>query len=190
MPSCPHCSEAIEKLEGFVPQATLESRINAKKEENRLLRDRVSVLETQTEGHSAIVAERDGFLQELNGMRQHASRTSALSEAGLDASLLDSVEILYNSAGTEETMAEWLAGDGQAHPLLSPHFGGTVAPPATPAPNTIPATSEGTIPAGAPRGKRTPDDVNAYAASSSYRNLSSADKRAWIANAKREDGIV
>lgn len=129
--NCPHCNEPIEKLTGFVPEATLRERLKnqaaAKDAEITALSSRLTELEGKTTGYDAIVGERDTLKAELTGLRQRGERTAALAELKLDAGLLEHVEVLYNSAvaGQDEPpdFKTWLGEQGKAHPLLAPHVG-------------------------------------------------------------------
>ena len=135
MPDCPHCSVAITSLPGFISQADLEVRLNGLREgkdtEITALSTEITTLRTQTEGHSAIVAQRDTLLAASTAREQKDARVGLLTADGakVDPALLDSFEMVYNAsqAGKPEadqaTFEAWFAADAKTHVLLSPHFG-------------------------------------------------------------------
>lgn len=204
MASCPHCNETIEKLSGFVPEATLKERLKnqaaAKDGEITALTSRVTELEGRTEGHDAIVTERDSLKSELSGLKQRGERTAALAELKLDAGLLEHVEVLYNSAiaGQDEPpdFKPWLEEHGKVHPLLAPHLGkagaststatgaaGAAGAAGATGANKLPDTGAGADPSG-PGGKMTPDQLRTYFASPEYAALDRDGKKAKIAELK------
>ena len=191
--NCPHCSVEIESLSGFVSQADLETRIGAKNGEIKALGDALKVSKTKASGFDAIVMERDQLQTEIVRRDEKATRTTAMSEHGLDPGLLDHVDLLYNSAtaGLDEkpTLAEWLAGDGKAHPLLADKFGkgapdATVDPtktgPNLNGPNGNPDTTTGATDPPPPGGKISPADLQSYFAGPEFAALSVDDRRAKI----------
>lgn len=210
-PKCPHCQEEITTpISGFVSEATLKERLKgqaaAKDAEITALSTRVTELEGKTTGHDAIVQERDRLKSEVEGMKRKGERTSKLTEAKLDAALLDHVEVLYNSsqagAETPKAFEVWLAEDAAKHPLLAPHFGkagttgagtgtgtkpaGTTAGTGTgtgTGTNKLPDTPAGSDPAG-PGGKMTPEQLRTYFGSAEFQGLDRAKKKEKIAELK------
>lgn len=197
MASCPHCSENIESLSGFVPQATLEARLKAKSDETKLIADALKEAKVKASGYDAIVMERDTLKGEITKRDEHSTRTTAMTEAGLDPSLLASVETLYASAiiGQDEpqSLADWLSGDAKEHPLLADRFGkppGDQPPanpldptkpnlnviPTAPGPNLNPQAPTGQDPP-PPGGKISGGDIQRYFASAEYNALPPAEKR-------------
>ncbi|MEM6931851.1 MAG: hypothetical protein AAF602_33270 [Myxococcota bacterium] len=202
MSACPHCSQPIEKLDGFVKQEVMRQRLDAKKGEIDALTTEVTGLRTKAAGFDAIVTERDGLRSELDGMKQRETRLTALDCHKLDRGLLEHVEVLYKSAtaGDEEPQAfdAWLEEHGQVHPLLAPHLGkadptttpapAPADPPATPGdpappPRTAPTEPPATPPPG-PGGKMTPQDVRTYFQSPEFLAMDGDAKRAKIAELK------
>lgn len=196
--NCPHCSEAISSLPGFVTQETLEQRLEAKNGEIGALKTALSTAKSKADGFDAVVAERDGLRAEITKRDERASRTEAMQAAELDPALLDHVELLYQSAtaglADAPTLADWLATDAKEHPLLADKFGKPAAPTAaapeasTPqarpnlnGPNLNPNVNANAGDPPPPGGRMSPSDVAAYFNSAEYRALSNQDKRAKIA---------
>lgn len=198
MASCPHCSVDIDSLSGFVPQATLEARLKTKSDENKLMADALKEAKVKASGYDAIVTERDTLKGEITKRDEHTTRTTAMTEARLDPSLLASVETLYTSAiaGQDEpqSLADWLSGDAREHPLLADRFGKATGEqpqanpldptkpnlnviPTAPAPNLNPQAPTGQDPP-PPGGKISSGDIQRYFASAEYTALSSEDRRA------------
>jgi hypothetical protein len=199
--NCPHCSESIESLPGFVSQSKLEERLSAQRDakdgEITALKSALSTAQSQASGFEAIVSERDALKAEIGKRDKRSTRLEAMSAAGLNADLLEHVELLHTSAtaGQDEPadFAAWLDGDGKAHPLLAAHFGqSNAAPPAATnngrpdlnAPNANPPITNNTADPAPPGGKMTPNDVRAYLSSAEYKSLSAADQRAKITELK------
>ena len=201
---CPHCSQEIEKLSGFVPDATLRERLKAqgeaKQAEIDALTTEVTGLRSKASNFDAIVAERDQFRDELTGLRQREERLGALDGHELDRSLLPHVEVLYASAtaGQDEPQAfdAWLEEHGKAHPLLAPHVGkedGSAVRPVlrtrttrTPPrreprrPNGRPSSPRG------PAGSSRPTTSGATSLGPSFQALDADAKRAKIAELKAQ----
>lgn len=205
MPACPHCSEQIDKLSGFVSQDELRSRLAAKgeamdlvKAERDQLRAELKQVRTEAEGYSAIVAERDAAVSELQSFKTRQERTAALGEAGLDTGLLETLELLHRAhvatAGDEDEAHDfgaWLAGPARENPLLTPHFAakGTQAPSPSQAPAAPPAPNRDAPPGSSPpppQGKMTQAQVAAYFASPGYRSMPIADQRKEMERLQRE----
>lgn len=188
MPGCPHCSEPIESLEGFIPQAKHELRLKAKTDENKALGDAVSRLTEQTKGHDAIIAERDRFRSDYEALQ----RSSAMSEVGLSSEFREYAEMFYESAkasGDDASFSDWLGSSAQEHPLLRDKFQAPGIAPviaAAPAAAAIPSMTAGAAPASGPGGKISPNDVQSYFQSAEYARLSSADKRSKIAELQQQ----
>jgi hypothetical protein len=151
MANCPHCSVDIESLPGFVSQEKLEERLKAKSGEIDILKTSLSTAQAKAQGFAGLTLELSQ-LKEANTARDQAQvRGTAMTEAGLDPSLLPHVEALYSSATSgmaeKPTLSDWLAKDGKEHPILSPHFG---APPAAGTPPALGTPPAGTPPVGTP----------------------------------------
>ena len=140
MPDCPHCSVAITHLSGFTSEEDVKARLSRQAaslgEESKALKTEITNLRTKTEGHDAIVAERDTLKSAATAREQKDARVGLLTADGakVDPALLDSFEMVYNAsqAGKAEadqaTFEAWFAAEAAEHVLLSPHFGkGTAA---------------------------------------------------------------
>lgn len=201
MADCPHCSVAIESLPGFVPQATLEERLKtqrtAKDGEISVLKSALEVSNSKASGFDAIVQERDTLKGDIAKRDMQTERSAAMSKAGLDGALLESVELLHTSAtaGQDEpqSFADWLEADGKTHPLLSSHFGKpgeptttttTTTTPNLNGPNGNPDINGDTRPPAAPQGRITPDDVRTYLSSPEYNAMNAEDRRTKLAELK------
>ncbi len=198
--NCPHCSESIESLPGFVPQSKLEERLTAQRAakdgEITALKSALSTAQSQAAGFDAIVSERDALQAEIGKRDKRSTRLEAMTAAGLKPDLLEHVELLHTSAtaGEEEPadFAAWLEGDGKAHPLLASHFGqASAAPPPADngrpdlnAPNGNPSIAGPKSDPAPPGGKITPNDIRAYLSSPEYSAMSADDQRAKIAELK------
>ena len=216
MASCPHCSESITTLSGFVPQATHEQRMrtlgenkntemSAKNAEIQALTTKVSEYGTKAQSYDAVAAELIQ-LKDANTSRQLSdSRGTLLTEAKVDPSLLKEIEQVYSWSqngvedGAKKTFEDWFAADASTHVLLAPHFNGppAAAPPAgPPAPGDPPNGGASLLPppSGQPPpppsgGKITQQDLANWMASPAYQNLpTSAEKRAKMAEWKTQIG--
>lgn len=193
---CPHCSEEIDKLSGFVPESTLRDRLKAQGEakdaEIGALTSEVQTLRSKASSFDALAAERDQFRDELAGLRQREERLGALDVSKLDRSLLPHVEVLYQSAtaGDEQPQAfdAWLEEHGKAHPLLAPHVGKAASTPSSTLPETTPPrtapTEQPTEQPAGPGGKITPADLRRYFAGPEFQAMDVATKRAKLAELK------
>jgi len=197
MSNCPHCSESIESLPGFIAQTKLEERLNAQRSakdgEITALKAALSTAQSQASGFDAIVSERDALQSEIGKRDKRSSRLEAMAAAGLAADLLEHVELLHTSATAGEAepadFGAWLDGAGKAHPLLAPQFGQTATAPTVAAPNLNgpngnPAMAAPTSEPAPPGGKMTPNDVRAYLSSAEYRGMSAEDQRAKLGELK------
>jgi hypothetical protein len=152
--NCPHCSEAIA---GAMTQEAHESRLKAKGEEVRQLREALTAEQAKAQGFDSVVAERDTLRGELAAERERGTRFSAMAELGItDQKAIKGFESIYASevAGLADdarpSFGDWLAADdgARAHPLLSGKFTGA---PSSPAPSSgDDATAAGAPPPIAP----------------------------------------
>jgi hypothetical protein len=173
--NCPHCSEEITGLQGFVTQEKLEERLERQKgkhaeaiqairAESSALKERLAEAVAQSQGFDSVVKERDAVKAELAQLVTRNERLAALNGYELDPGLLPSVELIYNSetAGQDEAPAfgEWL-DKAKDHPLLAPHFAAkpAEAPAAEP---QAPAQTAQTAQT-APAENRNPADLGAPA---------------------------
>lgn len=197
--NCPHCSESIESLPGYVAQAKLEERLAAQRDakdgEISALKSALSTAQSQAAGFDAIVSERDALQAEIGKRDKRSTRLEAMAAAGLNSELLEHVELLHTSATAGQSepadFSAWLDGDGKTHPLLSAHFGQASAPPVANngrpdlnVPNANPAITNNTANPAPPGGKMTPNDVRAYLSSPEYKGLNAADQRAKLSELK------
>lgn len=198
--TCPHCSAEIERLPGFVPDATLKERLKkqgeAKDAEIALLKQRATELDTKATEYDALKSQFETLQKEHTSFTTRATHTEALRTAGLNPEFLPSVEALHNSAmasldeGERTTLVEWLEGAGREHPLLAPHFAagaapagsgqpsGQASPPSPPRPRIPP---EGGQPPPVGSARMTPDQTRAYFNSEQFQRLPRAEKDAKIA---------
>lgn len=200
--NCPHCNESIEALSGFVTQAKLEERLKAQGEakdgEIAALRTKVSEQATAIEATAGAAAELETLRAQVASRDQRDARLTALAEAKIDAGLLDSIEVLYQSAtagqGDEaKDFAAWLAEDAASHPLLAPHLSATSttkpggATNETQTVNRLGTTDTATgTPPGPNTGKLKPEDVAAYFESAEFKGMSREDQRAKVVELREQ----
>lgn len=188
MPACPNCSHAIETLEGMVTQEKHESRLAAKAAENKALGDEVTRLKTVTQGHDAIVAERDKFKGQYEALVTRGERSSAMSENGLSSEIQEYAEMFFAAYDGEHTFSEWLADEGKSHPMLADKYGTPAetppadaaaagTPPVAVSP-PIPSISAGASTPPGPGGKMTPQDLQAYFQSDTFQRMTSVEQKA------------
>lgn len=188
MPDCPHCNVAIETLPGFVPQATLESRLGAKDGEITALKASLGTATAQAQGHTALVSENTTLKTQLAERDQRDERNTALTTAGVAADMLPHLELVFNSqqAGVEEpaTFGDWLATDEtKAHPLLAGLFGAPPDPNAPPVPPVVPPRTlplpngDTVVPAPPPGGEIKESDTADLFGSARYQNASADDQK-------------
>lgn len=194
MANCPHCSEEIASLPGFVSEDKLKERLRgqaaAKQGEIDLLNSELTESRTKSQGYDAIVTERDGFKAKIEGIERAQERTAVLSEHGIDLAGLATFETLYNSQTVDDakSFGDWVASKKEGDPVLSRMFGSNTdaapATDATPAATVVPAipnTSADSAPAGAVGGAWTEADSQRVFKSPEYAALDSAGKRAKMA---------
>ncbi len=201
MPACPHCSEKIEHLPGFLTQAALEDRLSSQKTghetaltavrlELTTVKNSLTQANTKASGFDAVVSERDGLQAKLTGMEQTATRTTAMQTAGVDPAMREHVELIFNSAnaGRDEPLEwdAWMAsteeGGARTHPLLSSQFG-TPGTPAVVVPpkNNLPDPNAGKPGLVTPPGNLMPlKDVMSFIRTDEYHALSSDEKNAKL----------
>ena len=200
MSSCPHCSEAIESLPGFVSQSKLEARLSGLKEgkdaEIAALSARVSEYGAKASGYDAVVAERDSLKTASTARDLRDDRVAILTSRGVDPAHLADLEQVYGwsqngvAEDAQKDWPTWIAEDAAGN-VLSQRImeGSTGAPPVmhaapapvAPRPNLIPPVN-GTTPPPPSGAQITPQDVATWMASAAYQNLpSSAEKRAKMA---------
>ncbi len=130
---CPHCSVQID---GFVSQATLESRINSKSEESRMLKEALREAKAKADGFDSVVAERDTLRGQITNLTERSSRLGALAKIGvMDEQTIRGFESIYSAEiagiaeGERPAFSAWLEAEegARTHPLLSKSFSG--APP-------------------------------------------------------------
>jgi len=201
---CPHCSESIDSLSGFVSQSALEERLSSQKialkSEIKALTDEVVVLRPKASGYDAVVVERDGLQGKIDSRTQKDARTSLFTERQVDPTLIDSFETMYTSSqvgaadDAKKTFEDWFASDAANHVLLAPHFNGATPPPPAPNPeqgsgqNNLPPVPPAHAPAPPPHnGKFTNVDIQAVFASPAYQALSLKDKQAKLARMEAGD---
>lgn len=200
MAKCPHCSEAIDSLSGFMPTADVEERLKTQKTALKLeitaLTTEVVELRPKASGYDAVVAERDGLQGKIDSRTQKDARTSLFTDRKVDPGLIDSFETMYASSQVGATDEEkkpfedWFATEAEKHVLLAPHFNGaapattTTTPPDTTqgtGTNTLPATPPGTAPPPPPHnGKFTNVDIQAVFNSPAYQALPLKEKQAKL----------
>lgn len=140
MAKCPHCSESIDSLSGFIKQEDLESRLNtqkdahstalgAKETEITMLKGSVSDLTSKASNYDAVASERDTLKGEIVTIRDTHARQGALAQIGVtDPKVIQGFEAIHASitAGMPEAdrpgfieFDKWGAKD---HPLLAANF--------------------------------------------------------------------
>ncbi len=201
MAKCPHCSEAIESLPGFLPQADLEERLKKQRDPLKLeitaLTTEVVELRPKASSYDAVVLERNGLQGQIDSRTQKDARTTLFVEHKVDPGLIGDFETMHASSqvgvadDAKKTFEDWVATDAKSHVLLSPHYGADTPPP-PPDPNAgsgqngLPPTPPGHAPPPPPHsGKYTNVDIQAIFASPAYQALDSAGKRAKMAEMKQ-----
>lgn len=138
--NCPHCSQEITHLSGFVPQEKLEERIKGVNEAHRkkaaLLESQLSELREKATGYDALKAEHTELLAEKTARETRTARTAALEGAGVDPKHLDLFAVMFNAdqAGKDEPddFGAWLGEQAKANESLSTFFGSPPPPGQTP----------------------------------------------------------
>lgn len=192
MPSnCPHCEKPIESLSGFVPQKTLEERINAKQGEIDAMTTELTTTRAKAVDYDAVASERDTLKVEMGTLRESTTRTGLLRTASIDEGLLPHFETMLASANasleTPQDFEAWFAAGAREHPILAHLFTATDTPPATPPtngapttpPNNLPTTPPASDPPG-PGGKILPADTAAFMGSAEYKGKTVEEKRKWL----------
>ena len=204
MSKCPHCSENIESLSGFVPQADLEERLNTlksgKDNEISALTTSLQTAQAKASGYDAVVNERNALMAKDEARVKKDARTGLFTEAKVDPALLESFEQAYGwsqngvADDAKKNFETWFAEDAANHVLLKPHFNGAAPPPPAPNPevgsgnNTIPPVPPAHAPPPPPHnGKFTNVDIQAVFQSSAFQALSLKDKQAKLARMEAGD---
>lgn len=203
MAQCPHCSESIDSLSGFMSTSDVEKRINnlrdGKNEEITVLSGELASARTKAQGYDAIVVERDGFRNQIEARTKKDARTSLLTELGVDPALLESFEQVHAwsqngvAEDQKQSFEDWSANDASKHILLSDKFNGAAPPPSPPNPNagsginTLPDAGSGNAQPPPPphNGRMTNEDLAAILQSPAYQALGVKEKQAKIAQLKQ-----
>ena len=182
MPSpCPHCSEPIEKLSGFLSEDDHKARLKAKDGENAELRRGLSEAQTQVAGIADLRAERDALVTSAKKSERMGLLRGKVPDDQLETDV-QSFELLHASAisGVEAPaeFADFAAWGATEHPLLkgffvAPAVAPVVGKPALPLPN--PRVD---VPAPLPGGKPTVEQVQARFSSKEYLAMPIAERRA------------
>lgn len=185
---CPNCETVHEKVEGYVSQDVLTSRLSAKSAENKALTDEVKRLRTDAGDVAAIRAERDRLKAEIEEVQTQAQVAEAFGTANVDPAAREGFRAIYDSQmagkgeGDRVAYHEWIGSDeARNHVLLAPHYKGegdttpaattqpTDGTPPTPRPRTSGTDTGSPAPTtGAPI---TPDALGAYFQSDAFRAM-------------------
>lgn len=124
--NCPHCTKEIP---GAMTQESHEQRLNAKTEENKELKARLTEAQAASAGINEIKAERDRLAAEVKKRDRQAERAAAFDEAGIPntPAIRKGFELVYDSemSGVAEPtpIKDWLGKEEtKGHPLLSVHY--------------------------------------------------------------------
>ncbi len=190
---CPHCAVPITHLSGFMPQATLETRLgDARTAHQRaltLVQTDLVDARAQAADYTTIKTERDTLLSEKTNRLTRDTRIEGMRVAGVDPAHLARFVTIYDSdqVGQAEPKAwdAWLA-DSKGDGFLGHFYGDPAA-----IPTTTPTTTNGaptttmhvlaalTADPAVPGDQRfTKEDVEAYWKSPEYLAKTPTEKQA------------
>lgn len=159
MAQCPHCSEGIESLEGFVPRAAVAQQVKDRLSPVMAERDRLAeayqASQAKVSELTPLAESAASLQQEIEKRDQFQGDIEVLTGLGVanPASVLDDMRLMYDArtTGMEDRpdFGAWLDSDGRNHALLSHMFAAPAAAESVPGAETV-------QPAAAPAARRSP----------------------------------